>query len=324
MNKKKFIICFVILLILVEGLTLLLYPIIFPEKEQEYSQTLRIGIPQSIVQQYGKNKIIEYFKSFEKFDLYIQPCFILKHTVLLNAFLNDSLDYIYINPAAYYLNILKKNKNASTQKDDFEIVLVHSLKEDRNHYRPIILSRTEKDENGKIKIEHLIPDTKGKRLTFTEQGSMTGYIMPKLILENELPETLEKWFAKIEFSLTMEQALLNLIEKRTDVIALDSLILKKFLQQKKYQDIKVTMLSFTETLPENIICTKKSSNEKKNDLKKLFIRAILSQNSKKSLFSFYTPGFDYLRNIDKLKEKLDKKGIRTFKEATIKKDENEN
>jgi len=236
-----FIIEFILLYI---GFSIYIPSKIYPKVPYE----LRVGIMPSVSHEFCKEKWNTFFEQFngEKTEITVKPFYATSFDELIYGFKNNNLDIIYIN-AAIFLEL----QEATKQQDNVDVanLLIHKYSdlETRNN-RSVLLSTADSE---------YISDTEGKRITFTDKKSITGYIIPYKYLTSKMPKnkTIENWFSKIDYSLTKDQAVLNLIKKnKTDIIAIDSLTLKEIAENHKNYNNKCKILWRSQPLPENIFC----------------------------------------------------------------------
>jgi len=96
-----------------------------------------------------------------------------------------------------------------------------------------------------------IKDLKGKTFAFTKKGSLTGYILPRLILLREGIDP-EKDFSQIYFMNSQEEIFLNLLERKIDAGALAEHIFDYLTSISPISD-KIHVLAYSQKVPANIL-----------------------------------------------------------------------
>ncbi len=210
----------------------------------------------TVSHEFSKENWEDFFGKFngKKTEISIKPFYATSFDELIYGFKNNNLDAVYIN-AAIFLELKKYAK----EKEDFNIseLLVHQYSELESRNNRAVLLTTSDSE--------YISDTKNNRITFTDKKSMTGYIIPNTYLKSKMPKNtkIENWFSKIDYSLTKDQAVSNLIKKnKTDIIAIDSLTLKKIAENNQDYNSKCKILWRSQPLPENLFCMINFSKKK--------------------------------------------------------------
>jgi ABC-type phosphate/phosphonate transport system substrate-binding protein len=250
---RSLIIKSVIAFILVEAIAIF-YAVFWGAQESHKIipiRVIRVGIVPDISRKFSMKEWSNFLELFNdnKEHFIIKPYFAHSYDELEVGLLNGSLDFININPALF----LKLKKQSQVKA-----LAVRVLSEvNRNKFRSVLVTNTG--------VEFL-SETKGLRITFLNENSLTGYIIPYYYLRRTLnvPD-LNDWFAKIEFAPTKAQAMVNMLMGETDIVAFDSYSLAKVVDYLNIDDQSYRKIWVSRLLPTQLLCYN-SDFEKKNPM----------------------------------------------------------
>ncbi len=299
LNKKRFIIMVVIMLIIVNAVAYVVGSYMYPPKIEKIDFKLRVGIPPTLSEKYNKEKWDKYFKYLQSKGINFTPCYTNSYEDAIQGFLHNSLDLIYVNPITFLK--LKEPEYIKSKESIIENLFMHTLDpEDKAGNRGILITL-------KTSNMHFISHTKNMRITFTDKNSMFGYIIPEMFLREKLNVKLDDWFSKVEFSITKDQALMNLIKGYTDVIAIDALTLRNLLETKSIDEKTIQIIWLSQIFPENLLCINKNYKHKEK-LKKILHSAIIFYKSqhitKGNRIIFNEPDYGYKKSLKTLTKYL--------------------
>ncbi len=296
-NKKRFLIFVAIALIIVNIIAYFVGSYLYPKKIDKLDFKLRVGIPPALSEKYNRGKWDKYFKYIKSKGINFIPCYTKTYDDAIQGFLHNSLDLIYVNPIIYLQ--LTKNKSIDTKECLVEKLFMHDLEEkDKTGNRAVLISLKKSPIN-------FISSTKNKRITFTDKNSMFGYIIPQNFLKKNINEKLDDWFEQIDFSITKDQALMNLIRGDTDIIAIDALTLRNLLDEKGLDEKIIHIVWLSQTFPSHVLCINKNYEHKK-ELKKILMDAIsfYNKNIKNKKIILHEPNYSYRKELESLTQYL--------------------
>jgi len=129
-----------------------------------------------------------------------------------------------------------------------------------------------------------IKDLKGKNFAFARKSSITGHILPQIILSEEGIDP-EKDFANVYFMKSQEQVLLSLLEGKVEAGALAEHIFH-YLTSTFPVSGEVDILARSDEIPANILIARKNISSKLIvNIKTLLLKYSESNSSNKGIFS---------------------------------------
>jgi len=250
--QKKLILLIAALFILIETAAVF-YAIYSVESERESAfrqiRVVRLGLLPDVSKKYSRKYWKNFLKNFKgQKDFVVELYLANTYDELLTGFTAGSLDLIFVNPATY-LDLKKKH--------DLTPLAFQTLTDEEKEKNRAALV-TNKD------ILYL-SQTKGLRITFVDQFSLTGYIVPYYFLRKKLEVAdLKEWFSDIYFAPTKSQAFIDLIRGETDVVATDRIRLGKIIDYLQFPDDEIREIWISSNVPEPLLCcfTKFAENNK--------------------------------------------------------------
>jgi phosphonate transport system substrate-binding protein len=174
-------------------------------------------------------------------DMEVKPFIAADYTGVIEAFRGKKLDAAFLTPASYVMG--KREANVR--------VILKSQRNGNPYYYGVIIARTDSGIN-------TLNDLKGKKFSFGDPLSTSGYVFPKkLLLDNKInPET---DFSHVIFSGTHDATVLAILNKKVDAGATFSEDKEgkmgswtKYLSPEEIKQIKV--IGATDTIPSDNIC----------------------------------------------------------------------
>lgn len=182
--------------------------------------------------------------------------------------LHGSLDLIYTDAASF----LELNGQVK-----LKTWLYHRLsKRERERMRSVLVCS---------KPISYISESKGMRLTFSGNGSMTGKTVPVKYLEERLPCKIQEWFPSMSDARNEEAAFNALLSGDTDIIACSDISLDTEIERTgaKPEDFRRIWVSMP--LPENVICSLESLGEPAAEKLSLACGKIMSMKFKEEFLT---------------------------------------
>ena len=214
--------------------------VVFFNKQPETavsSDVIRVGVVPDIDYPESRKVYEDFFRKFgDHPDFRIQPYYASSYGEAVSGFIHGSIDLLLINPACYLT--LKEKYNAKA--------VVYQR-----------FSETEKEYNHAVMLANAqvadLPMTKGMRLDCKDQYAMGGYLVPMRHIILKLGVPAEKWFKELRFTGSDQNSLQNLIDGKTDVIAVN---LRSLSNNELYRNNarRFNMFWISQRLPESVLC----------------------------------------------------------------------
>ena len=248
------------------------------EEEVPPRVTLRLGIIPHRSAKYSSiswDPLIQAVAASTNID--IVPHFTNSYREAVKGFCYGSLDLLLADP--YMLQ-------GSREKYGLEPLLMEDLGGRKNQNRSVLIC---KKENGK----QYLSQSHGLRLTFVDEYSYPGFTVPNTYLKSKIPVPLEAWFDKISFAGSHRQAYLNLINGKTDIVAMNYVELLRIGRDDNAADDIIRVLWMSNELPPPILWCRSELNENmKSDITSSL--KITSNDSKSQDILFAEVGQDLL------------------------------
>ena len=211
-------------------------------REVEQRPEIRIGIVETPPLEQAREEWASFTESFsEKYKCSLRPYFASSDEEAASGLLNGSLDLIYTDTASF----LELNGKAK-----LKVWLYHRLsKRERERMRSVLVCG---------KPISYISDSKGMRLTFSGNGSMTGRTVPARYLEEKLPCKIQEWFSSVVDAPDEETAFNSLIKGDTDIVACSDISMDSQLEKAGDNSHSFKRIWISMPLPENVICSLES------------------------------------------------------------------
>jgi ABC-type phosphate/phosphonate transport system substrate-binding protein len=268
-----------------------------PQPAWTTMQPLRMGVVRGEERQPSEKEwkaLLEFLRT--KLQFPVEMYYANSHEEAITGFLYGSLDIIYMNPVGYLK--LKRRCQGMEKNCVPKMLFYHKL-----NAKELTQNRSYLFLKGK---ENYLSETKGKRLTLINPGSMAGYAVPKRYLELKLKMPLNKWFSKVDVKPQAKNALNYLKAGKTDLVAGGRTLLHFI------APLKTKMLWSSMKLPENLLCINQKSpifNNKSNKklpyrLKKLRqflqIQKNLDKKDQNIHLIIQAPDYSYQKRLEKL------------------------
>lgn len=177
----------------------------------------------------------------EKYGCSLRPYFANSSEEAASGLLNGSLDLLYTDAA----NFLELNGRAK-----LKTWLYHRLsKKERERMRAVLVC---------AKPISYISESRGMRLIFSGEGSMTGRTVPSRFLEEKLPCKAQEWFSSISYAQDEEDAIESLMAGKSDIVACSDIALEARLEKSSASETPLKRIWISMPLPENVICSLES------------------------------------------------------------------
>lgn len=207
---------------------------------------LRLGILPVISKKASEELWTPFLQELrDEHQITIEPYFANAGEEIIAGFKNDVLDVLFVN-SAIYLKL----------KDESDNLRVLGYQRD--------VGRREGDVAALVTLgdrPRFISKTENMSITFTNKHSVTGYIAPYAQLSQKLPRPPEKWFSKISFAGTDHQAVLDLMQGKTDIIAVEYNTLKEIMKSNNFQESDLRVMWLMRNLPPMVVCINDNLNK---------------------------------------------------------------
>jgi ABC-type phosphate/phosphonate transport system substrate-binding protein len=292
--KRKKIILILVVFVIIE-LMAILFSVWFSLFNQPVSSPpeIRIGIYPEVSKKACEEKwsiFFDRFKDSKRFKL--TPYYANSYEEAIKGFVYGSLDLLYINAAVFVR--LKREQQAKA-------LVYHIIpEEEKDYFRSALVAQTQFE---------FFNQTEDCRLAFTNRNSMTGGIVPLRYLEGRLNKPLNKWFSKIDYSMTEVQGLDMLTNKKTDLLAINLLFLREYLEKEGKANRNYKIIWVSGQLPEPVICVNKKSKYYDSPLLKEFQNMLFDLYRERVRFNrlsllFEPVNYDYNNRLIKLEKFL--------------------
>ncbi|OGV54741.1 MAG: hypothetical protein A2X49_09720 [Lentisphaerae bacterium GWF2_52_8] len=238
MKRKKIIIALGVFFI-VEALAILIafWPSLFPKRNEPFIE-LRIGIVPEVSRAESEKQWSEFYRRLDRsYGLVLHPYYADSAEDAVAGLIHGALDMLYVDPATF-IELQKKNTPHA--------IFYHAL------------SETEKEDARGMLVTtasvNYINETRAMRLSLGDKCSLATFLLPSTWLREKLPGGLDSWFAKVSSVASPKQAIEDLAEGRTDIIAIRRGDFMKALKEGRLQEDKVKLLWVSMRIPENVIC----------------------------------------------------------------------
>lgn len=183
---------------------------------------------------------------------------------VITAMENDQIEFAWLGPKSYV--------EAARRADAQALLLELNLQGERG-YRATFLVPADSD------IQSL-QDARGKRFAFTDPNSTSGYLMPSIILLDELGETPETFFGEVSFSGAHGTSILQAANGEIDIVATNDLDIGKLIENGTLNENDVRVVYTSELIPGAPIAARRELPE---SFKQAVVDAILELNDKPEL-----------------------------------------
>lgn len=241
-NLKKVLICAIS--------SLLVTTLVACNGSDNQKNVLRFGvIPFESAEELIKNVTPMMDVISKGLNMEVKPFIAADYTGVIEAFRGKKLDAAFLTPASYVMG--KKEANVR--------VILKSQRNGNPYYYGVIIARSDSGINN-------LSDLKGKKFSFGDPLSTSGYVFPKkLLLDNKINP--ESDFSNVIFSGTHDATVLAILNKKVDAGAtfsedkegkMGSWI--KYLKPEELKQIKV--IASTDPIPSDNICVSEDLDPK--------------------------------------------------------------
>lgn len=206
---------------------------------------------------------------------------------VITAMANDQLDFALFGPKSYV---------EASARADAEALLMELNREGEPGYRSIFIVPAGSSVT-------TLAEARGKKFAFTDPNSTSGYLVPKVVLRDEVKEPAETFFGEVVFSGAHGTSMLQVAAGELEVAATNDLDMGKMVQKGALDPAAVRVIYTSELIPGSPLAARR---EVPATLKAAFVAAMLEFNDDPATLERFQIGgyrvstdrdFDIVRSI---------------------------
>lgn len=180
---------------------------------------------------------------------------------VITAMANDQLEFAWLGPKSYV---------EAARRAGAEALLLELNSEGDPGYRSVFIVPTESDITS-------LKEARGARFAFTDPNSTSGFLVPSVVLRDELGETAESFFGEVRFSGAHGTSILQVAAGELDIAATNDLDLPKMIEKGALDPSEIRVVYESDLIPGSPFAARRELPE---SLKSAFSEAIMKLNDK--------------------------------------------
>lgn len=197
---------------------------------------------------------------------------------VITAMANDQIEFAYYGPKSYV---------EAAKRADAEALLLEKSVNGEMGYYAVFLVPTDSPIK---KLE----DARGKRFAFTGPNSTSGWLIPSIVLRDQMGEPAETFFGEVSYSGSHGTSILQVRAKELDIVATNDIDYNRMLEKGAVQPGETRVVYQSELIPGAPVTARR---ELPASLKEAFTEAMLTINDMPDVMEKFQNG-GYVRITD--------------------------